>query len=112
MFLMPSRYEPCGLGQLISYKYGTIPIVRATGGLADTVRDFDPRSEQGDGFVFKEYQSAALLKEIQRAVESYRNRRLWERLQIKVMHYDYSWETSARKYVALYRKAIEKIEIK
>ena len=109
MFLMPSRYEPCGLGQLISFKYGTIPIVRKTGGLADTVHDFNPKTGKGDGFVFEEYSSAALLDAIKRAVAAYKKKRSWLGLMEKVMCYDYSWATSARKYGDLYKRALKKI---
>lgn len=108
MFFMPSRYEPCGLGQLISFKYGTIPIVRKTGGLADTVRDFNSKTGEGDGFVFEEYSSAALCAAVKRAVETFKKRSLWKKLQEKVMEYDYSWEASAKKYEELYAKAAEK----
>lgn len=109
MFLMPSRYEPCGLGQLISFKYGTIPIVRKTGGLADTVHDLNPKTGKGDGFVFEEYSSAALLDAIKRAVAAYQKKKTWLGLMEKVMCYDYSWATSARKYVDLYKRALKKI---
>ncbi len=103
MFLMPSRYEPCGLGQLISFKYGAIPIVRKTGGLADTV------SEPENGFVFKEYSSEALLGAVKRAVEAYKNKGNWKKMQEKVMEYDYSWTASAKKYISLYMKAINTV---
>jgi len=99
MFLMPSRYEPCGLGQLISYKYGTIPIVRKTGGLADTVTD------NVTGFVFEEYSAAALNDAIKRAVAAFSDRKKWKDLMVKVMRLDYSWNASAKKYVELYKKA-------
>lgn len=111
MFLMPSRYEPCGLGQLISFKYGTIPIVRKTGGLADTVHDFNPKSREGEGFVFEEYSSKALLDAIKRAIETYHKKTAWKPLQEKVMQLDYSWDASAKKYVSLYMKALAKIGI-
>lgn len=106
MFLMPSRYEPCGLGQLISFKYGTVPIVRKTGGLADTVHDFDPVTEKGDGFVFKEHKAAAFYDAVKRAVEAYKQKIVWIKLAQKVMKFDYSWNASARKYEALYSKAL------
>ena len=109
MFLMPSKYEPCGLGQLISFKYGTIPVVRKTGGLADTVHDFDPESGKGDGFVFEEYSASALLDAIKRAMSVYSNRSVWKDIQEKVMQYDYSWDASAKKYVSLYMKALDKV---
>ena len=103
MFLMPSRYEPCGLGQLISYKYGTVPVVRSTGGLADTVED------EVTGFVFEEYSSAALHDAIRRAVAAYKNKDRWNKMMLKDMALDYSWGTSAKKYVELYRKAADRV---
>lgn len=108
LFLMPSHYEPCGLGQLISFKYGTIPIVRKTGGLADTVHDFNPKTGKGDGFVFEEYSSTALLEAVKRAIAAYKNKKEWLKLIEKVMCYDYSWKVSARKYVELYNRALTK----
>lgn len=114
MFLMPSKYEPCGLGQLISFKYGTLPIVRETGGLADTVIDLDQNPERGNGFVFKDYNSQALFQTVKRAVEKYRNltKRELASIQKRIMMYDYSWNVSAKKYVALYKKAIENLRTK
>jgi len=109
IFLMPSRYEPCGLGQLISFKYGTIPVVRKTGGLADTVHDYDPETGKGDGFVFKEYSSEALLYTIKRAIETFKDKKVWKKMQAKVMDYDYSWDASAKKYISLYAKALDKV---
>ena len=106
MFLMPSLYEPCGLGQLISYKYGTVPIVRKTGGLADTVTDGNT------GFVFEEYSAAALLDAIKRAVEAFKDRKKWQALAVHDMGLDYSWDASAKKYVELYEKAVEKLAVK
>ncbi len=106
MFLMPSRFEPCGLGQLIAMRYGSIPIVRSTGGLADTVQDFDPETGAGNGFSFKPYQAIALYGAITRAIENYKYKDTWQRLMVKVMSADYSWEASARKYVDLYRRAL------
>ncbi|MBU0671708.1 MAG: glycogen synthase GlgA [Candidatus Margulisbacteria bacterium] len=108
MFLMPSRYEPCGLGQLISFKYGTVPIVRKTGGLADTVHDFISKTGEGDGFVFQEYSSAALLDAVKRALAVYKKKALWKKLVEKVMDYDYSWGASAKHYEALYARAMSK----
>lgn len=109
MFLLPSKYEPCGLGQLISFKYGTVPIARKTGGLADTVRDYAAETGQGNGFVFEEYNSTALLGAIKRAIEAYKNKPAWKKLQEKIMQYDYSWDASAKKYVSLYMKALDKV---
>jgi len=106
MFLMPSRFEPCGLGQLLAMRYGSIPIVRATGGLADTVQDFDPESGAGNGFSFQPYDAMALYGAIIRALENFKYQETWRRLMFKVMSADYSWETSARKYVDLYYRAI------
>ncbi|MBI3600762.1 MAG: glycogen synthase GlgA [Nitrospinae bacterium] len=116
MFLMPSRYEPCGLNQLYSFKYGTIPIVRATGGLNDTVENYDPTlprragEREGNGFKFSEYSSKELLSVIERAVDVYNDHIGWKELMNKAMGEDYSWGHSAREYVDLYRKAKEKKE--
>lgn len=106
MFLMPSRYEPCGLGQMISLRYGSIPIVRATGGLADTVTEFDPATRNGNGFSFDDYSGVALFAALARALMVYRNSRLWDRLIRNAMKCDFSWRVSAKKYVAAYREAI------
>lgn len=106
MFLMPSRFEPCGLGQLLAMRYGSIPIVRATGGLADTVQDFDPATGLGNGFSFKPYDSLALYGTILRALENYKYQDTWHRLMVRVMSADYSWEASARKYIDLYQRAL------
>lgn len=108
LFLMPSRYEPCGLGQLISFKYGTVPIVRATGGLADTVKNYNPKTGTGNGFVFSEYSSKLLLATVKNAIEIFKNKRIWAKLIINGMNMDFSWNTSAKKYVDLYQKAIIK----
>ena len=100
MFLMPSRYEPSGLNQMYSLKYGTVPIVRATGGLDDSIEDFDGRS--GTGFKFNDYSSAALLATIRRALETYRDLTAWRRLMQNGMKKDFSWERSAKEYIRLY----------
>ena len=105
MFLMPSRFEPCGLGQLISLRYGSIPIVRCTGGLADTIKDFDPRTGEGNGFTFDRYHPLALYTAIVRALENFKYKSTWRTLQERGMKADYSWGTSARKYIELYEKA-------
>ncbi len=107
LFLMPSRFEPCGLGQLISLRYGTIPIVRATGGLADTIQDWDPARQTGNGFVFEAYDHWDLYARVVRALETYRQPALWRRLQENAMATDVSWRNSALKYVQLYLTAIE-----
>jgi starch synthase len=106
MFLMPSRYEPCGLGQLIAMRYGSVPVVRHTGGLADTVMDYDPRTDQGNGFSHQAYDAMALFAAVVRATENYRHGEVWRRLMVRGMKADYSWATSARKYVDLYRRAL------
>jgi len=101
-FLMPSRYEPCGLNQMYSLRYGTVPIVRATGGLADTVVDYAPRRRSATGIVFRDYTSEALLQAIRRAIELYRQPRIWHGLQVAGMKQDHSWDQSAREYVKIY----------
>ncbi len=102
MFLMPSRYEPCGLNQMYSLRYGTIPIVRATGGLADSVIDADERPGFGNGFKFHAYTPEALYFALSRALYAYRDRPAWENLTGNAMAADFSWERSAREYLALY----------
>ena len=106
IFLMPSRFEPCGLGQLISLRYGTIPIVRATGGLADTIQDFDPNAQTGNGFVFEAYDHWDLYAQVVRALETFRQPALWRRLQANAMSSDVSWGNSAQQYVRLCRTAM------
>ncbi len=106
MFLMPSHYEPCGLSQIYSMKYGTVPIVRATGGLDDTVEQFDPRIRRGTGFKFKEYSGEALLETVRAAITLYRHDRdAWQALMRNGMAQDYSWVNSAREYVKVYERA-------
>lgn len=105
IFLMPSRFEPCGLNQMYSLRYGTVPVVRATGGLRDTVRDVDPTSGQGTGFTFEEYTPVALLDALRRALVAFRNRTLWRRIQNTGMRQDFSWDASARQYVDVYSRA-------
>lgn len=104
LFLMPSRYEPCGLNQMYSLKYGTIPIVRAVGGLKDTVQDYDPASGTGTGFVFAPYEGAAMLAAIDRGLDVYRHKNAWTALQRRAMAMDFSWERSAKAYSNLYRQ--------
>jgi starch synthase len=106
LFLMPSKYEPCGLGQLISFKYGTIPVVRQTGGLADTVHEFDQKSGGGEGFVFADYTGDALYAAVKRGIEAFKNKVAWKKLEQKVMNLDYSWDASAKEYINLYKLAI------
>lgn len=106
MFLMPSRFEPCGLGQLISLRYGTIPIVRSTGGLADTIIGYEPSNPNSNGFCFCEYSPTALLKAVKQAVEVYKDKAEWDKLVRRALSSDYSWNTSAQKYVKLYWEAV------
>lgn len=109
LYLMPSRFEPCGLNQMYSLRYGTIPVVRATGGLADTIRDFDETSGEGNGFVFHEYSARALLAALGRAVALYRDKpEVWRGLMARAMREDFSWDRSARQYLELYQRALEK----
>lgn len=102
IFLMPSHYEPCGLGQLISLNFGTLPLVRNTGGLADTVIDYDPFTKQGNGFVFDAYQSGALLEALKRALCVYHEPDTWKKLVVGAMKCNFSWEKSAKEYRELY----------
>ena len=105
MFLMPSRYEPCGLNQIYSLRYGTVPVVRATGGLDDTIQDFDPQTGQGTGFKFEAYDGQALLACIRRALATYRDPKAWKKLQTNGMAKDFSWKASAAEYAQLYETA-------
>lgn len=104
IFLMPSRFEPCGLNQMYSLKYGTVPIVRAAGGLDDTIENFDPVSKRGNGFKFQEYDSERLLEKIAEARQVYSQKDLWRSLMLNGMRADFSWTESARHYVELYQK--------
>ena len=105
MFLMPSRYEPCGLNQIYSLKYGTVPIVRATGGLDDTIENWEPRTGRGTGFKFSEYTGEALLDTVKLALKAYQDRDAWQRLMRSGMNKDFSWNASAREYVRVYERA-------
>jgi starch synthase len=107
LFLMPSRYEPCGLGQMIALRYGTLPLVRRTGGLADTVFDATENAAAANGFSFTDYSAAALLASLDRALQSYDDRRAWLKLVRRAMASDYSWARSAEQYLDLYRHATE-----
>ncbi len=104
MFLMPSRYEPCGLNQIYSIKYGTIPIVRATGGLDDVIADFDEDRDKGNGFKFGAATEEAFIGAVKRAVEVYGDKVLWKKLMLQAMSCDFSWRHSAERYLALYRQ--------
>jgi starch synthase len=104
IFLMPSQFEPCGLNQMYSMRYGTVPIVRKTGGLDDTVTGYDSRREGSTGFKFEKYTSDALLASFREAVECYGNRGIWRNLQINGMKMDNSWEAAAGKYIEIYQR--------
>jgi starch synthase len=106
MFLMPSRFEPCGLNQMYSLRYGTVPIVRATGGLEDSVIDAGPSNSDGNGFKFTVYSPTALRAAIERALLAYRSPKSWKDLQTRGMQEDFSWDRSADEYVKLYERAL------
>jgi starch synthase len=112
IFLMPSRYEPCGLNQIYSLKYGTVPVVRKTGGLADTVKDWDEENhfgfDHGTGFSFYDYTSFALSSSVERAVNVFKQKDIWKKIQHNGMKLDFSWKKSAEKYMELYKLAKEK----
>ena len=107
IFLMPSRYEPCGLGQLIAMRYGTIPVARKTGGLADTIIDYEPMKGNGTGFLFSDYTSGALYSCLKMAFCVYADNKRWQKLTINAMKMDFSWGNSAQKYVELYDRVIK-----
>ena len=106
IFLMPSRFEPCGLNQMYSLRYGTVPLVRATGGLFDTVQNLDPGTGQGTGFTFDEYSPQALLSTLRWALDMFADRVTWARIQAAGMRQDFSWNASAREYEAVYQRAV------
>jgi starch synthase len=106
LFLMPSLYEPCGLNQMFSLKYGTIPVVRAVGGLKDTVQDYDAGGQTGTGFVFQSYDGPALLAAIDRALAAFCDKQAWTALRRRAMAMDFSWDRSARLYSNLYQQLL------
>jgi starch synthase len=108
MFLMPSRYEPCGLNQIYSLKYGTVPIVRATGGLDDTIEEWDAEKGTGTGFKFAGFDPKELLAEIDRAIEAFRDKKSWTQLMRNGMARDHSWPGPAKEYVRVYEEAIQR----
>ena len=107
VFLMPSKYEPCGLNQMYSMRYGTVPVVRATGGLDDTVESFDRARRTGTGFKFGPYSAHAMMEKVYEALYCYREPELWRTIQLNGMRQDNSWQASARKYAELYRRVTE-----
>jgi starch synthase len=104
MFLMPSRYEPSGLNQMYSLKYGTVPIVRATGGLDDSIEPWDETTGEGTGFKFTEYTGDAMLTAVQEALKTFRDKPAWQKLILNGMQQDFSWTTSAREYLKIYER--------
>jgi len=104
LFLMPSRFEPCGLGQLIAMRYGALPLVRHTGGLADTVLELTPDLEDGSGFIFRDYTSEALIAVVRQGIEAFKNKVAWHQAMRRVMKRDFSWRASAVKYERAYRQ--------
>jgi starch synthase len=107
VFLMPSIYEPCGLNQIYSLKYGTVPIVRATGGLDDTIEPWDARTGRGTGFKFTDYNGEALLLTIREALRAYRDQTSWQTLMRNGMSRDFSWNASAKEYVRVYERVAQ-----
>jgi len=112
IFLMPSRYEPCGLNQLYSLKYGTVPVVRAVGGLDDTIRDENGKPRSRTGFKFTDYTVDAMISALQRALAVRRNSKEWGFMVTQCMEQDFSWEKSAEKYKLLYEKAVKRHEFR
>jgi starch synthase len=104
MFLMPSQYEPCGLNQMYSLKYGTAPIVRATGGLDDTIEPWDAKTGKGTGFKFSDYTGDALFATIRAALGAFQDQKSWQKLMQNMMARDHSWDASAKEYVRVYEK--------
>jgi starch synthase len=109
LFLMPSRYEPCGLNQMYSLRYGTVPVVRATGGLADTVHEFDPVTREGNGFVFQAFEADDMVMALRRALAVHAEPQLWRALQRNGMSADFSWRVAADGYDHLYEEALDRV---
>ncbi|MGI6085813.1 MAG: glycogen synthase, partial [Acetivibrionales bacterium] len=108
MFLMPSLYEPCGLSQIISMRYGTVPIVRETGGLKDTVKPYNVYTKEGTGFTFANYNAHEMKDAVSCAIEIYRNKEEWENLVKRCMEQDFSWQNSAMEYKNLYEEMLKR----
>ena len=106
MFLMPSHYEPCGLNQIYSLKYGTVPIVRATGGLDDTIENWDPRTGKGSGFKFTEYSGDAMMNAVHNAIVAFKDQDGWKKLMRNGMSRDFGWHQAAREYVKVYDRTL------
>ena len=105
--LVPSKFEPCGLTQMEAMRYGAVPIVRKTGGLADSVEDYNPTEQTGTGFVFEKFDKYALFGTIVRAFETYKYPKLWEGIQKRAMSANFSWSASAKEYAEIFKKAID-----
>ena len=108
IFLMPSNYEPCGIGQLVAMRYGAVPVVRETGGLKDTVQQYDKYAKSGNGFVFSNYNAHEMMYSLKRALSTYGSFEIWSQIEQNAMNSDYSWKESAREYKELYEKLIQK----
>lgn len=108
IFLMPSNYEPCGIGQLIALRYGTIPVVRQTGGLKDTVQQYNKYTQEGNGFVFDNYNAHEMMYALKRALSFYGNYEIWHKIQLNAVQSDFSWKRSAKEYEALYKRLTAK----
>jgi starch synthase len=109
IFLMPSAYEPCGMNQMYSLKYGTIPIVHKVGGLAETIKEYDSVDKTGNGFVFEKYTVKDLVRAVKRALKIYKKSEMWSELQLSAMQEDFSWDRSAKQYLDLYMKMLEDV---
>ena len=105
--MFPSKFEPCGIVQMEAMRYGAVPIVRATGGLADTVENFDPKKNTGTGFVFQNYNKWEFFAQVIRALEVYNHKSIWEGIVKRGMKKDFSWDRIAEKYEDLYKKGIK-----
>jgi starch synthase len=106
--LIPSKFEPCGIVQMEAMRYGSIPIARKTGGLADTIKNFKPEKDEGDGFLFKEYDPYALFATICKAQAIFQLKEEWKKLVKRAMEKDFSWEKSAKEYISLFSKTLGK----
>jgi len=106
MLVMPSRFEPCGLSQITALRYGTIPVVRGTGGLLDTVKDYTEDNKNGNGFIFHEFSKISLLDALLRAISLYEDNKAWSKLITRAMKEDFSWRKSGKKYKKIYQQLL------